>query len=63
MDRLRPYWWVADSNPLRWACEHEQDRIRWERLAWAYRDLTGHDVQFGPERLVEYGGPERLFGD
>jgi len=61
--RLRPYWWVADFDPLRRACEQERDRVRWERLARDYGELTGHDVRFGPDRLVEYGGPERLFWD
>jgi hypothetical protein len=63
VERLRPYAWVADFDPLRHACKREQDRGRWERLARAYRELTGRDVRFGPDRLVEYAGPERLFED
>jgi len=61
--RLRPYRWVADFDPLRRACLRERERGRWERLARAYRDLTGRSVRFGPERLVEYGGPDRWFED
>jgi hypothetical protein len=38
-------------------------RGRWERLAQAYRDLTGRDVEFGHDRLIEYAGPDRLFDD
>jgi hypothetical protein len=63
VERLRPYWWVADFDPLRRACNREQDRGRWERLAQSYRDLTGRDVRFGPDRLIEYSGPDRLFDD
>lgn len=61
--RLRPYRWVADFDPLRRACARERDRGRWDRLARAYRDLTGRDVRFGANRIVEYDGPDRLFGD
>jgi hypothetical protein len=63
VERLKPYWWVADFDPLRRACDREHDRGRWDRLARAYRDLTGRDVRFGADRLLEYGGPDRLFGD
>jgi hypothetical protein len=63
VERLRPYWWVADFDPLRRACARERDRGRWDRLARAYHDLTGRDVRFGADRLVEYPGPDRLFAD
>jgi hypothetical protein len=61
--RLRPYGWVADFDPLRRACERERDRGRYERMARAYRDLTGRDVRSGLDRFIEYGGPDRLLPD
>ena len=61
--QLRPYWWVADFDPLRRAYERERDRTRRKRLARAYRELTGDTIWNGPNRFIEYGGPDRLLED
>ncbi len=63
VDRLRPYWWVADFDPLRRACDQERDPSRRERIARDYQDLTSYDVQYGPFRFLEYDGPDRLIED
>jgi hypothetical protein len=60
--RLRPYWWVADFDPLRRAYVREGDPNRRARLERDYRELTGNDVRQGPDRLFEYDGPERIIG-
>jgi hypothetical protein len=59
--RLRPYRWVADFDPLRRAYHRELDNGRRERLARDYEQLTGDHIETGPDRLLEYRGPERIF--
>jgi hypothetical protein len=59
--RLKPYTWVADFDPLREAHDREVNAARRDRLAKDYFDLTGIDISYGPERLIEYGDPVRLF--
>jgi hypothetical protein len=61
--RLRPYWWVADFDPLRRAFEREPDLTRQKRFEHDYRELTGDDIRTGPDRFIEYGGPDRLIRD
>jgi hypothetical protein len=63
VDRLRPYWWVADLDPMRRAYQQERDQTRRKRLSRDYRQLTGNDIWAGPDRLFEYDGPDRLIED
>jgi hypothetical protein len=63
VDRLRPYWWVADFDPMRRAYRQERDQSRRKRLSQDYRRLTGGDIWAGPDRLFEYDGPDRLIED
>jgi hypothetical protein len=60
-ERLKAYGWVADFDPLRRAAQEESDPARAARLARHYAGLTGRSVRHGPDRFIEYGGPERLF--
>jgi len=61
--RLRPYWWLADFDPLRRAYQKERDPTRRKRFARAYRELTAGAIWTGPTRFIEYGGPDRLLED
>ena len=61
--RLRPYWWVADFDPLRRAYERERDPTRRKRFALDYRELTGEAIWNGPNRFIGYDGPDRLIED
>lgn len=60
VERLQPYKWVADFDPLRRAFELEENATRKSRIAQDYHRLTGHNISDGLSRLFDYDGPERL---
>jgi hypothetical protein len=63
VERLRPYRWVADFDPLRRAYDREKDQGRRKRIEQDYSTLTGRSVHEGPDRLIGYDGPDRLIED
>jgi hypothetical protein len=63
VERLRPYRWVADFDPLRRAYDREKDQGRRKRFEQDYSTLTGRSVREGPDRFMEYDGPARLIED
>jgi hypothetical protein len=63
VERLRPYRWVADFDPLRRAYDREKDEGRRERIEQDYSTLTGRSVWEGPDRFIGYDGPDRLIED
>lgn len=53
MARLRALSPYADRDSLVWTYDAEHDAARKKRLATAYRDLTGEDVENRLSRLAD----------
>lgn len=51
--KLRAWYRFAPRDRLVWAYAAERDLTRKRRLADAYKELTGEDVESGPARLVD----------
>jgi hypothetical protein len=51
--RLRTWYRFAHRDRLVWAYAAERDPVRWRRLAEAYKELTGEDVESKLTRIVD----------